>query len=65
MLFRSKGKKIRWTDKALANFKHRIKELTGRSWGVSSMRNSSPASLLFDPKQDAAFPQKSYAFSEP
>lgn len=30
-----KGKKIRWTDKALANFKHRIKELTGRSWGVS------------------------------
>jgi RNA-directed DNA polymerase len=30
-----KGKKIRWTDKALAQFKHRIKELTGRSWGVS------------------------------
>lgn len=29
------GKKIRWTDKALANFKHRVKELTGRSWGVS------------------------------
>ena len=27
--------KIRWTDKALAGFKHRIKELTGRSWGVS------------------------------
>jgi RNA-directed DNA polymerase len=33
--FTIKGKKIRWTDKALANFKHRIKELTGRSWGVS------------------------------
>lgn len=30
-----KGKKIRWSDKALANFKHRIKKLTGRSWGVS------------------------------
>ncbi len=29
------GNKIRWTDKALANFKHRVKELTGRSWGVS------------------------------
>lgn len=33
--FTIKGKKIRWTDKVLANFKHRIKELTGRSWGVS------------------------------
>jgi RNA-directed DNA polymerase len=29
------GKKIRWTDKALAAFKHRVRELTGRSWGVS------------------------------
>ena len=28
-------KKISWTYKALANFKRRIKELTGRSWGVS------------------------------
>ncbi len=28
-------KKISWTYKAQANFKHRIKELTGRSWGVS------------------------------
>lgn len=33
--FTIKGKKIRWTDQALADFKHRIKELTGRSWGVS------------------------------
>jgi RNA-directed DNA polymerase len=33
--FTIKGRKIRWTDKALADFKHRIKELTGRSWGVS------------------------------
>jgi RNA-directed DNA polymerase len=29
------GNKIRWTDKALADFKHRVRELTGRSWGVS------------------------------
>ena len=29
------GKKIRWTDKALATFKHWVKALTGRSWGVS------------------------------
>ena len=33
--FTIKGKKIRWTEKSLANFKHRVKELTGRSWGVS------------------------------
>ena len=33
--FTIKGKQIRWTDKALAQFKHRVKELTGRSWGVS------------------------------
>lgn len=31
--FTIRGTKLRWTDKALANFKHRIKELTGRSWG--------------------------------
>ena len=31
--FTSKDKKIRWTDKALAQFKYRVKELTGRSWG--------------------------------
>jgi RNA-directed DNA polymerase len=30
-----KGKKIVWSPKSLANFKHRIRELTGRSWGVS------------------------------
>jgi hypothetical protein len=35
LCFTIKGEKIRWTDKALADFKHRIKELTGRSWGVS------------------------------
>ena len=33
--FTIKGKKIRWTEKSQAHFKHRIKELTGRSWGVS------------------------------
>jgi RNA-directed DNA polymerase len=33
--FAFKGKKIVWSVKSLANFKHRIRELTGRSWGVS------------------------------
>ena len=33
--FTVRGQKVRWTDKALAAFKHRIKELTGRSWGIS------------------------------
>jgi len=27
--------KIRWLQKKLAAFKHRVKELTGRSWGVA------------------------------
>ncbi|MCG2750295.1 MAG: group II intron reverse transcriptase/maturase [Desulfobacteraceae bacterium] len=30
-----KGTRIRWSDKAFAKFKQRVKELTGRSWGVS------------------------------
>jgi len=30
-----KGKKIIWSPKSLANFKHCIRELTGRSWGIS------------------------------
>jgi RNA-directed DNA polymerase len=29
-----RGTKIRWTDKSVAQFKHRVRELTGRSWGV-------------------------------
>ncbi len=29
-----KGASIRWSDKAFAEFKRRVKELTGRSWGV-------------------------------
>ena len=29
------GKKIRWSDKTLHRFKHKILALTGRSWGVS------------------------------
>jgi len=33
--FMFKGKKIIWSPKSLANFKHRIRELTGRSWGIS------------------------------
>lgn len=30
-----KGTSIRWSDKALAEFKRRVRKLTGRSWGVS------------------------------
>ena len=33
--FTIQSSKIRWTDKAFAEFKRRIKKLTGRSWGVS------------------------------
>ena len=33
--FAFSGTKIRWSDKAFVRFKQRIKELTGRSWGVS------------------------------
>lgn len=30
-----KGVSIRWSDKAFAEFKRRVRKLTGRSWGVS------------------------------
>jgi RNA-directed DNA polymerase len=30
-----RGTKLRWSDESFADFKHRIRELTGRSWGVS------------------------------
>ena len=30
-----KGASIRWSDKAFAEFKRRMRKLTGRSWGVS------------------------------
>lgn len=33
--FAFKGTGIRWSDKAFAEFKRRVKDLTGRSWGVS------------------------------
>lgn len=33
--FTFKGASIRWPDKAFAEFKRRVKELTGRSWEVS------------------------------
>jgi RNA-directed DNA polymerase len=33
--FTFKGSKIRWSDKAFAEFKRRVKKLTGRSWFVS------------------------------
>lgn len=29
------GSRLRWTEQTLANFKYRVKRLTGRSWGVS------------------------------
>lgn len=33
--FSFKRGKLRWSDAAFADFKHRLRELTGRSWGVS------------------------------
>ena len=33
--FTFKGANIRWSGKAFAEFKRRVKKLTGRSWGVS------------------------------
>ena len=35
MGFTIRGTKICWTDKSVAQFEHRVRELTGRSWGVS------------------------------
>jgi RNA-directed DNA polymerase len=36
--FTFRGKKIRWSDKALSDFKHNIRRLTKRSWGISMQR---------------------------
>lgn len=36
--FTFRGKKIRWSDKALSDFKHNIRRLTKRSWGISMHR---------------------------
>lgn len=33
--FTFRGTKLRWSDTAFADFRHRIRRLTGRSWGVS------------------------------
>lgn len=33
--FTFRGTKLRWSDEAFADFKHRVRQLTGRSWGVS------------------------------
>lgn len=33
--FRFKGIRVYWSDQAFADFKHRLKGLTSRSWGVS------------------------------
>jgi RNA-directed DNA polymerase len=36
--FTFRGKKIRWSAQALDDFKHRIRRLTKRSWGISMQR---------------------------
>lgn len=33
--FTFRGTKLRWSDAAVDDFKHRVRQLTGRSWGVS------------------------------
>jgi RNA-directed DNA polymerase len=33
--FTFRGTKLRWTDRAFADFKHTVRKFTGRSWGVS------------------------------
>ena len=33
--FTFRGSKLRWSDKSFETFKHRVRRLTGRSWGVS------------------------------
>jgi len=33
--FTFRGAKLRWSERAFADFKHRVRRLTGRSWGVS------------------------------
>lgn len=34
--FTFRGKKRRWSERAYQNFRHRLRKLTGRSWGVSA-----------------------------
>jgi RNA-directed DNA polymerase len=33
--FTFRGKKLRWSDRAFEDFRHNLRKLTGRSWGVS------------------------------
>lgn len=33
--FNFRGTKLRWSDRAFEDFKHKVRKLTGRSWGVS------------------------------
>jgi RNA-directed DNA polymerase len=33
--FTFRGSKLRWSDESFADFRHRLRRLTGRSWGVS------------------------------
>ena len=49
--FTVRDKKIRWTDKALANFKHRVRQLTGRSWGAKAGHKQSCG--LFVPGEES------------
>jgi len=36
--FTFRGKKVRWSEQALKDFKHRVRRLTKRSWGISMHR---------------------------
>ncbi len=36
--FTFQGKQIRWSDQSLKDFKHRVRQLTKRSWGISMRR---------------------------
>src|SRR5690606_29931291 len=33
--FTFRGGKLRWSESAYADFRHRVRRMTGRSWGVS------------------------------
>ena len=40
--FTFRGTKLRWSDTAFDDFQHRIRRLTGRSWGVSMAHRLDP-----------------------
>ncbi|MEW8380490.1 MAG: group II intron reverse transcriptase/maturase [Candidatus Thiodiazotropha taylori] len=45
--FTFKGKKIRWSDKVLNDFKYNIRRLSKRSWGISMQRRYRELRLYF------------------